>query len=549
MSALRPTAGAAIALAGLAIALGTGVGAASAAPLSIAVSGNHFIDRSGNTVRLLGVNRQSTEYACFNGYAYANGTIDKADTDAIAAWHATAVRIPLNEHCWLGLNGRPPTSFDGRPSGLTAVGYRQAIVDYVEALHAHGLYAILDLHWTAPAGMPADGQRSLPDDHSAAFWTSVASTFLGDPAVLFDVFNEPGTWERPVSWDCWRDGGCQVSEVNDGIATAASPTYTAVGMAGMVSAIRATGAKQPIMLGGLAYANDLSGWLAHKPTNDPLGQLVASFHNYPGPGKCDTQACWDTTIAPVAAQVPVVTGEFGEDDCPAAVGAGLRGDNPANFDNTYMAWADAHGVSYTAWAWIVLPNPTCLGLTSLSLISDYSGTPIDPNGVALHSHLASLAASTGGSATPTKPASPTQSPTNHSAPILTGLRLSRSAFRAAPSGPTVQAAATRTGTRVSYKLNVAATVRFTFERAGRGRTVAGRCVKPTNSNHKRPGCARFTPMRGGFIRSRAAGADLFTFTARVAGRALKPGRYRLVATPTANGHADGPTRARFRVVR
>ncbi len=49
----------------------------------------------------------------------------------------------------------------------------------------------------------------------------------------------------------------------------------------MVTAIRSTGATQPIMLGGLSYANDLSGWLANEPS-DPLAtspegsQLIAS---------------------------------------------------------------------------------------------------------------------------------------------------------------------------------------------------------------------------------------------------------------------------------
>ena len=63
----------------------------------------------------------------------------------------------------------------------------------------------------------------------------------------------------------------------------------------MVNAIRATGATQPILLGGLSYANDLSGWLAHEPV-DPEHQLAASFHNYYGES-CDTTSCWTTTIA------------------------------------------------------------------------------------------------------------------------------------------------------------------------------------------------------------------------------------------------------------
>ena len=31
----------------------------------------------------------------------------------------------------------------------------------------------------------------MPDDHSVAFWTSVATAFAGNHAVVFDAFNEP----------------------------------------------------------------------------------------------------------------------------------------------------------------------------------------------------------------------------------------------------------------------------------------------------------------------------------------------------------------------
>jgi endoglucanase len=369
----------------LALALASAAVPAGAAPaLSIMVSGNHFVNGSGQTVRLLGVNRSSTEYACFYGYGYASGPLEAADAAAIAAWHANAVRIPLNEDCWLGINGSPA-------GALTAAGYRQAIESYVQDLNADGLYAILDLHWSAPGSTPANGQRAMPDEHSLEFWRSVAGAFASDPAVLFDAFNEPfspaadGESAYPVSWSCWQDGGCEVPDASDQEAADPARTYTAVGMQQVVDAIRSAGASQPIMLGGLGYANNLSQWLDFEPT-DPDGQLAASFHNYTGES-CDSESCWTATIAPLAAQVPVVTGEFDEDDCPPS------GQDPANFDNTYMAWADQHGVSYLAWGWFVLEEPSC---SALSLITDYEGAPAEPNGVALYDHLAGLASAASG---------------------------------------------------------------------------------------------------------------------------------------------------------
>ena len=120
----------------------------------------------------------------------------------------------------------------------------------------------------------------MPDDHSAAFWTSVAATFENDPAVVFDAFNEPyspaadGNSTLAVWWSCWLHGGCAVPVANRTAPCDDSDTYAAVGMQALVSAIRATGARQPILLGGLSYANDLSGWLADEPS-DPDGQLAA----------------------------------------------------------------------------------------------------------------------------------------------------------------------------------------------------------------------------------------------------------------------------------
>ena len=81
--------------------------ALGSAPLSISVVGNHFVNGAGQTIRLLGVNREGTEYACEQGTGYSVGPEDASDAAAIAAWDTNAVRIPINEDCWLGINGLP----------------------------------------------------------------------------------------------------------------------------------------------------------------------------------------------------------------------------------------------------------------------------------------------------------------------------------------------------------------------------------------------------------------------------------------------------------
>jgi hypothetical protein len=389
---------------------------AATAPLSIKIVGNHFVNGSGKTIRLLGVDRTSSEYGCVDGFGYDDGHYDNADAAAIASWGANAVRVPLNEDCWLGLNGQP-NSDEGADPALTQSGYQHEIKSYVADLNAHGIYAILDLHWTAPGTQVALEQQPMPDfDHSPAFWTSVASTFKSTPAVVFDLFNEPydptdkrsGDDENAddkVTWGCWETGTkpdpiggnappipCYTQAYDDN----GQPTtrYRIAGMQTLLNAVRATGAKQPFMTGGLDYADDLgesdggADWMNNAP-DDPLNQEAASFHNYMGKG-CDNATCWKNTIAPVAAHVPVVTGEFAEDNFDQAKCSEKK---KTTFDQTYMNWADKAGVSYLAWAWLVetKTEQNADACSDFVLIDNYSKhTASKPNGVAVYNHLRSL---------------------------------------------------------------------------------------------------------------------------------------------------------------
>jgi hypothetical protein len=325
------------------------------------VSGNQLLDASNQPVVLHGVDRSGTEYACVQGWGIFDGPSDAASVRAIASWHANAVRVPLNEDCWLGVNGVNPA--------YAGANYRTAIVNYVNLLNQNGLAAILDLHWTAPGSNQATGQQPMPDqDHSPAFWQSVAATFKGNLSVIFDLFNEPypdNNQDTTAAWTCWRDGG-----------TCAGVGFQAAGMQSLVNAVRDTGATNVIMLGGVEYANSLSQWLAYEPT-DSAHNLTASWHSY-NFNICTTSSCWQSQVAPVAAVAPLITGELGENDCGQS------------YINPLMSWLDSHGASYLAWTWDTWSGATCSPGT-ITLIADYTGTPIQQMGQAYHDHLACLA--------------------------------------------------------------------------------------------------------------------------------------------------------------
>ena len=144
------------------------------------VVGNRLVDAAtGQALMPRGVSWPSFEYACFYGYGYSNDASPTAvgptavGAALIASWHVNTVRVPLNQDCWLG--------DDLQPMFGTFAGYRAAVQDWVAKLHAAGLAVILDLHWSGPDGVPAEGQRAMADDRSDDFWTSVAATLNGRP--------------------------------------------------------------------------------------------------------------------------------------------------------------------------------------------------------------------------------------------------------------------------------------------------------------------------------------------------------------------------------
>ena len=345
------------------------VPATSTAP-QLQVSGSKLVNASGQTVVLHGVNRSGTEYSCVQGNGIFDGPNSQTSITAMKEWGVNAVRVPLNEACW-NAESYVNASFAG-------TNYINAIKAYVSLLNDNGIVAILDLHWTdGTYSGPSSGcgsaqatcQKPMPDAAQAIpFWTSVASTFKGNDAVIFDLFNEPfasraDNNNTTEGWQCWETG-----------SPCTGISYPVAGMQAMVNAVRGTGANNVLMLGGEEFSNDLTDWVQFEPT-DPDHDLVASWHSY-NFNTCSTQACWTTQVAPVAAQVPVVAGEIGENDCAGT------------YINPLTQFMEPEGISFLAWAW----NADFACTSGPGLITGYTGTPT-AFGAAYKAILASLATS------------------------------------------------------------------------------------------------------------------------------------------------------------
>ncbi|GIM95500.1 glycoside hydrolase family 5 protein [Paractinoplanes toevensis] len=357
---------------------------ASAPPLpppepidTIAIAGNQFVDRSGRTLQLKGFNLSGAEYACVEGDGFFDTPDGRAPGDqvleAMRGWgRANAVRVPLNEQCWLGLPAAPP-AFAGEK-------YRAEVSDFVRRLNAYGFVAILDLHRTAPGDGVSRNQEQMPDrDHSPAFWQSVATTFRTG-AVVFDLFNEPFPFSEPDSeraLACWRDG-CTLRSENTG------QDYPAAGMNELVAAVRGTGSRAVVLAGGVFWAERMDGWLKYRPT-DPAGQLGASFHAYSFNTYCLSPECYDRDLKPIMEQVPLLAGEVGpslnaeiadvDRNCPP------RAVRRGGWADETLDWFDRNGAGWTAWSW----NPwgDCWSLTK-----DWGGEPTPAWGKELRRRLA-----------------------------------------------------------------------------------------------------------------------------------------------------------------
>jgi hypothetical protein len=337
---------------GAAAAIPADIGSVSVAGLR--VSGNQILNGLGQAVMLRGVNKSGTEYMCLHGPQVFDGPSDATSVMVLKSWAINVVRIPVNEHCWLGING---VKMGGNA-------YQSEIVNYVDLLTAANIATIIDLQWSSPGTTLADKLTPMPAaDHAPAFWTSVANTFKSNSSVIFDLFNEPfpdGNQDTPAAWACLKNGG-----------KCAGVPYRAAGMQTLLNAVRATGSTNIVMVPGIQYANSQTQWLANKP-NDPANNLAAAWHSYANQG-CNQYYCWDTKIKPVMKVVPVIVGEIGQNDCQT------------NYIDSLMNFLDANGGHYLAWAWNTFD---CSSFPSL--LSNYDGTPT-AFGVGVRDHLLALA--------------------------------------------------------------------------------------------------------------------------------------------------------------
>jgi endoglucanase len=302
------------------------------APGGYYVNGNAICTASGEPHLFHGVDRPSLEFDP------QGQQLSPSDFALMASWKANVVRIALNQDYWL----------QGSPQYNST--YAGTVDDAVHWAEQAGMDVILDLHWSDQGVLgscDSSCQQVMADMNSITFWSQVAGIYKNDGRVLFELYNEP----HDVPWNVWKSGG------------KTSGGWTAAGMQQLYDAVRKAGADNVVVIGGLAWAQDLT----QVPSNRISGYNIAyATHPYNNMAISKTTTAFDANWGFLTKTDPVIVTEFGDGtDC---AGTDFT-DAVTTYDQSVITYADQHNTSWTAWAWFA---GNC---TFPALISAWDGTP------------------------------------------------------------------------------------------------------------------------------------------------------------------------------
>jgi len=291
------------------------------------VSGNQILTDLGQPVHLHGVHLHGFLTHPYGNWIDRDGNYHYGDhfaswaevypvmiqeLDGLREWGVTNIRTHLSVELWINnING-----------------CRENYKSFLAECNQRGIYVTADFYsiryWMQPGDRPtpipfppylnsdelaATGWTSMLD--FAEFWRGVANELRGYVNVIFELWNEP-----------------------NGDAAARDAWFSATQLC--IDAIRATGAKQPIVAqwGYAVYWNytynngETLDWVYDYPLTDPLGNIIYSTHMYRfyghlgyygtyGERRCVykrgdiLQTLINTKILEVAKSYPLYIGEIG----------------------------------------------------------------------------------------------------------------------------------------------------------------------------------------------------------------------------------------------
>lgn len=278
---------------------------------------------------LRGINLSGLQYSGPSN-ALENAGITVADIDQITTdWNARIIRLPFHQGWALAPANEDPEQYD--------CPYLQAIDSVIERAAGNGAYTLLNLHRLDDTvrGMDNHNQPNyvppLPNLDSIRLWRQLAWRYRDEPAVLYDLFNEP---HAPLPGDTVpllgiREDG-STFPLPDGVVGMAEWQPWARQLIQAVISVHPAGL---LFVSGVSWGFDLTGFPL--PEEPPV---VYSTHVYPWNG--DNASIRAAAFGRLAQEgVAVFAAEWGGADTDLEWGSDLAG----YFDELNMGWA--------AWSW------------------------------------------------------------------------------------------------------------------------------------------------------------------------------------------------------
>ncbi|MDF3057622.1 MAG: glycoside hydrolase family 5 [Rariglobus sp.] len=310
-------------------------------PVPIKAKGNRLVTVDGEKeVWLQGVNVPSLEWS------NTGEQVHKSVVVGIDEWKSNVIRIPVSHERWFGRKGQT----DG------GAGYRKIVDQCITLAANRGAYVVLDLH-----------TYRAPKDEYLEFWTDAATRYKNHPALIFDLMNEP----HGISWEIWRDGGFVGEKTDRDEAAfltaeerAKAQGFQSPGMQKMLDTVRATGARNMVLVGGLDYAYRLDGIVNGFGLKDATGQgIIYACHIYPWKSQ------WQKMLLDAAAKYPILLGEVGADAKKMTFMPLEQQENWETWTPAILGLIQQHKLNWTAWCFHPGASPRML------LDWDYTPTP------------------------------------------------------------------------------------------------------------------------------------------------------------------------------
>lgn len=297
-------------------------------------SGNQILTSDTmQPILLRGVNRSGLEYTepSEAGFLAAAEFTNAEVREMVLNWRCNILRLPFNQD-W-ALRGR---------RGHSAGEYLASLDQVISWAAALGAYTILDLHWLdadTVYGQTVDESHSRSDNHVAptpnsdtiTLWKTLAIRYSDEPAVIFDIFNEP---HNPLADDLLpihiiRPSGDVVESDRDFVG----PEVWVPWATRLVAEVRRIRPKGLVLVGGVDWAFDLRGIRIDAP------DLVYSAHIYPN----RKPSTWWKAVGN-SAEVPIFIGEWG--------GAAID----LEFGRRLADLMRQQDLGWSAWSWVDRPQ-------------------------------------------------------------------------------------------------------------------------------------------------------------------------------------------------